>query len=318
MSLAFLTTLEQMGRIFLFLLLGFGLRRLRVLPENAGVGISRLVTTIFLPALLLHSNMTEFNLANVGLYGKLVLLGGGLWLLVTLAALPLSRKFAGGSELDRGLYLYGLSFANTGSVGTPIVLATLGTAGLLEYTLFLFVSSLMTYCWGVTLLSPNRQRQTLSQRLIKILNPVFVAILIGLVLGSLGAKNWMPTMVIDIVGDLGACYVPVSLLMAGFTIAEYPLNNVFKLPKSYLFAALRLIVIPMVMMLLCLVMGMPKSVATLVLLTFACPCGINTVVFPASYGMDCKTGASLVLVSSLASILTVPALYALMQYLFSA
>jgi len=100
MSLAFLTTLEQMGRIFLFLLLGFGLRRLRVLPENAGVGISRLVTTIFLPALLLHSNMTEFNLANVGLYGKLVLLGGGLWLLVTLAALPLSRKFAGGSELE--------------------------------------------------------------------------------------------------------------------------------------------------------------------------------------------------------------------------
>lgn len=57
--------------------------------------------------------------------------------------------------------------------------------------------------------------------------------------------------------------------------------------------------------------------ASLVALTFAGSCGMNVVVFPSSYGQDCRAGASVVLISSLCSILTVPIIYALTQYLFS-
>ena len=53
----------------MFLVVGFGLNRLKILPKGAGGGVSKLVTTVFLPALLIHSNMTEFRLAEVGSYG---------------------------------------------------------------------------------------------------------------------------------------------------------------------------------------------------------------------------------------------------------
>ena len=43
---------------------------------------------------------------------------------------------------------------------------------------------------------------------------------------------------------------------------------------------------------------------------------MNVVVFPASYGQDCETGASIVMISSLGSIITVPLMYALVQTLF--
>ena len=92
MWITFLTTLEQMTRIFVFLLLGFGLNRLNILPKGAGTGISKVVTVVFLPALLFHSNVTEFNILNIGLYGKLVLLGGVLWLAVTIAVVPLAKS----------------------------------------------------------------------------------------------------------------------------------------------------------------------------------------------------------------------------------
>ena len=102
--------------------------------------------------------------------------------------------------------------------------------------------------------------------------------------------------------------------MVGYTVAEYPLADVFNRPKSYVFAAIRLILIPAVILLVALGFGFTKSVATLAVLAFAC--GMNVVVFPASYGQDCKTGASIVLISCLGSILTVPVLYALLQQLF--
>lgn len=316
MLVAFLTTLEQMVRILLFLLIGFAINRLRILPEGAGSGISRLVTTVFLPALLIHSNMTEFDLANVQTYSQLVLLGAISWAAATLISLPIAKKLSGGKSLEQGVFLYGLSFPNTSAVGTPLVLALLGTAGLLEFNLFLLLWVIMTYAWGVGLFTEKKSGRSLKHVLLQLFNPIFVAMLIGLLLGALGAKNWMPPVAVNILNSLGSCYVPVSLLMVGYTIGGYPLKEVIRRPKYYVFALIRLILIPLAALLVALAAGASKAVATLMVLGFACPSGMNVVVFPASYGQDCQTGTGIVLVSCLGAILTVPVLYALLQYFF--
>ena len=91
----------------------------------------------------------------------------------------------------------------------------------------------------------------------------------------------------------------------------------FHLPKSYLFTLLRLIVYPLLAVLGVKLLGGGLFVATLAVLAFSGPSGMNVVVFPASYGRDCRTGASIVLLSSIGSIITVPLLYALVQILFT-
>ena len=101
MLTAFLTTLGEMTRILMFMVLGFGLNRLHILPKGAGAGISRLITMVLIPALLIYNNMTEFQLANIGQYGQMVLLGLFLWAVMTLVSLPIAGKLAGGNPLDR-------------------------------------------------------------------------------------------------------------------------------------------------------------------------------------------------------------------------
>ena len=204
MLTAFLTTLEQMARIFLFIAVGFGLNRLHILPKGAGAGISRLVTMLLLPALLIYSNMTEFNLANVASYGKLVLLGAFFWLIVTVCMFPVAKKLSGGDSLERGVYLYGLSFPNTGAVGTPLALAILGTTGLFEFNLLLTIVGIMTYAWGVGLFLDGERNNPVKRFFVQLMNPVFISSMVGLLLGALGAKNWMPSMVVNFVGDLAA------------------------------------------------------------------------------------------------------------------
>ena len=316
MLTAFLTTLGEMTRILLFLVVGFGLNRLHILPKGAGAGISRMITMVFLPAMLIYNNMTEFNLADVASYSQLVLVGALRWTIVTLISLPIAKKLSGGDMLERGVYLYGLSFSNTGAVGTPLALALLGTAGLFRFNLFLMSFSVMTYAWGVNLFLEVERKNSLRRFLVHLLNPVFVSMLIGLVLGALGARNWMPSLLVNFVGDLGSCFVPVSLLLTGYTIADYPMGEMFNRPKSYLFALLRLLIYPLLVLVLAKLMGLSLIVATLAVLAFAGPSGMNVVVFPASYGQDCRTGASIVLLSSVSAVITVPILYALVQVLF--
>lgn len=316
MLTAFFTTLLQMARILLFLVVGFGLNRLHILPKGAGAGISRLVTMLFLPAMLIYTNMTEFRLADIGAYSQLVLTGAAMWLIVAAVSFPLAKKLAAGNALDRGVYLYGLCFPNTSAIGTPLALAMLGTAGLFQYNLFILIFVIMTYAWGMGLFLPMERKSPWKRFLTNLLNPIFVSMVIGITLGVLNAPRWMPALLTDFLGDLGDCYVPVSLLLTGYTIADYPLGDMFHRGKAYLFSLLRLLVYPLLVVALAKLMGLSQFVATLAVLGFAGPSGMNVVVFPASYGQDCKTGASIVLLSCVGSILTVPILYAIVQILF--
>ena len=70
---------------------GFGINRLHILPKGAGAGISRLITMVLIPALLIYNNMTEFQLANIRQYSQLVLMGVFLWAAVTLIMLKRRR-----------------------------------------------------------------------------------------------------------------------------------------------------------------------------------------------------------------------------------
>lgn len=316
MLTAFLTTLGEMTRILMFMVLGFGLNRLHILPKGSGAGISRLITMVLIPALLIHNNMTEFQLANVKQYSQLVLMGAFLWTAVTMLSLPIAKKLSGGDPLDRGVYLYGLSFPNTGAIGMPLSLALLGTTGLFRFNLFLVMFSIMTYAWGVGLFLDTERKNPIKRFFIHLLNPVFVSMVIGMTLGALNAKTWMPILVLNFVGDLGNIYAPLSLLLTGYTIADYPLSEMFHLPKSYVFTALRLLVYPLVAVGLVKLVGGDLLMATMAVIAFSGPSGMNVVVFPASYGRNCETGASIVMISSLLSILTVPLLYALVQTLF--
>ena len=79
--------------------------------------------------------------------------------------------------------------------------------------------------------------------------------------------------------------------------------------KVYVVTAMRLIVIPAVMMLVLKALGTSEAIMILALIAFATPLGLNTVVYPAAYGGETKTGASMAMISHTLSVITIPLMY---------
>lgn len=314
MLTTFLATLEQMSRILLLLVLGFSLNKLHILPKETEGIVSKLVTMLFLPCLMLYTNMTECQLASLASYGKLVLAGTALCLGSMLLSYPLSRFLGGKNAFTQGIYRYALSFPNTGAVATPLILAFFGTAGLFRFNLFWFAGMIATYTWGIAQMQPDIQKGSIWRTLLKCINPNTVAMVVGMILGLLGAKNWVPPIVASTVKELGSCYVTLGLLLAGFTIADYPAGQILGNFKVYLYATIRLLILPLLILALLLVCKASPELCTMAVLAYSGPCGMNAVLYPAAYGQDCKLGASMVLISSLCSVLTIPLVYALSQY----
>ena len=319
MADAFLITFEKMMEILGLLTLGFLFNKLKLIPRTAEHVLSRFVTMLFLPCLSLYAGIMECKVTALGDYVVLVLVGGAFCLFSILLAYPMSGLFQKEKGYTRNIYRYALAIPNTGGVATPLMMALFGTAGVFQHGMFTFVHSLMTSSWGLAQLVPSKDKPSVWSNLKKaVFNLPFMAKVFGIVLGLLGAKEWLPGPVLNVCSDLGDTYIIVALLMTGFTLADYPFANIFGNLKTYTFTAWRLLIAPCLFLLILLVCKAPLMMAVMLTVTYGGPCGMNVVIFPAAYGEKCPAdGAGMVLISTLLSTVTVPLVYALVQIFFT-
>ena len=309
-------TLSQMLMMFTLMLIGFVLRKTSALPDNAHITISKLETFVFVPALTFFNQVTQCTVKTFIESAPLILYGFCIIVIAVALSYPLSylyvRKWRDSPELEykRNVYKYAMTFGNYGFMGNFIILGVFGNEMFYKYGLFTFAVAMFCNSWGLYILIPKDRGASLSQNLKKgILTPPMIALFLGIALGLLGVGEYMPDFLVSACSSAGNCMGPLAMLLAGFVVGGYDWRELFADKKVYIATAVRLIAIPAVMMLLLKLMGTGEAIRTLALIAFATPLGLNTIVYPAAYGGDPKTGASMAMISHTLSVVTIPLMY---------
>ena len=312
-------TLTQMLVMFVLMLTGYILRKGKFLPENASSSISKLLAFVLSPALTLGNQIkmctpeTFVNNSGLMIYG-LVLVIAALGLSYSVSALIVKNPQKDPMiDYKRNIYRYALTFGNWSYMGNYIMLGIGGDEMLFRYTMFTFFLNLITYSWGVYVLVPKSHSSGSMLTNLKrgLLTPPFVAIILGMVLGISGVGRIVPTFVTSALDSAGNCMGPMAMVLAGLVVGEYDFSQLLKDKKVYIVTFLRLIVIPAVFILALKFLNTPKVIMQLALVCFAAPMGLNTVVYPAAYGGETKTGASMAMISHVLSVITIPIMYLL-------
>ncbi len=312
----FLRTLEQMVTIFLLIGIGFFLRKTKILPEKADVAMAKLETYIFCPALMLYTQMTKCTVATFTQNAPLILYGTVLVLGAIALSYPLSKLFVRDHKASpekayqRNIYKYALTFGNFGFMGNFLSLSVWGSDFFYKYSLFSLMINILCYSWGLFILIPKDQSAGLWANLKKGLTaPPILALVLGILLGLLNLGQYMPGFVTSALDQAGSCMGPVAMILAGVVIGGYDFKSLLSDKKVYIATALRLLVIPAVILLILKLLNVGDTVMTLALIAFAAPLGMNTIVYPAAYGGDTKTGASMAMISHVLSVATIPLMY---------
>jgi len=311
----FRLTLSQMLMMFVLIAVGFFLRKKSILPDNAGTIFSKAETWIFVPALSLYSMITKCTVENFSKDWKLMLYGLLLVSAAILVAYPLSRLFfkkEARKTYERQIYKYALTFGNFGFMGNFIIRGIWGDEGYYKYALFCFFISICCNAWGLYVLIPKDQNAGLAANLKKgLITPPTLALVAGIVLGLLGAKDFLPSFLLNAFNEASKCQGPVAMVLAGFVIGGYNLKDMVTNKKVYTATGLRLVVLPAVMMVVLKLLGTSDEIMRMALICFATPLGLNTIVYPAAYGGETKTGAAMAMVSHTLSVITIPLMYLL-------
>ncbi|MBQ7341404.1 MAG: AEC family transporter [Oscillospiraceae bacterium] len=303
---------EQVLILLVFCAAGFGLAKKGITNPSHTKILSALEIYVFIPCLTFNNFAKNFTVEYLS--DRYVLLIVSIIILVLsypfakLLAKPFAKKL-----YDKSLYHYILMIPNYGYIGYALCQGIYGELGLLDMMIFALPMNVYTNSIAYSTLTGGDGRISIK----RIFSPAVYATILGCIVGISGLN--LPTVLTDITGKAAACMAPISMLLTGIVISEYRLKELLLRKKSYAVSALRLLGIPaLVFGLLKLtsygftLLGLPAvgaSVASVIpyaVITYCMPCGMNTIVFPKMVGEDCKTGASTVLISTVAALITIP------------
>ncbi|HEX5221260.1 MAG TPA: AEC family transporter [Verrucomicrobiae bacterium] len=300
----FATVLSAVLPIFGLMVIGLGVRKLNWLTEEADSSLLRVNVNLLLPCLIFDSALGNPALSQVQNlllapafgYASVAL---GIGLALACGALhgsrerPAVRTFA----VCVGIYNYGY-------IPLPLTLLLFdkATAGVL----FLVMMGVEAALWtlGVWTFTGG----SLGQSWRRIINAPLLAIILALVLNTLGLNAHLPKPLITGVHWLGQCAIPMALILIGAMVADHLHEFHSKSGWRVIGAALllRIGVLPVLFLLVARFLPASVELKRVMVLEAAMPAAVFPIVLSRHYGGDPATAMRVVIGTSVVGLATIP------------
>ncbi len=303
----FSTILGQMLMLLLMMILGYLARRQNLLDEHVNASLSKVVLNVTLPAQII----TSFAMEGAELTNGEVGAAFGLSCLIYLFYMALAVIYVRLMRLPRqdwGTYQYMIIFGNIGFMGFPVITAIFGAKALVYAVIMNIVFNLLVFSYGIKLITDGSETAgSFSWR--KLINMPLISSALTLVLFFLHIK--LPAVVNTALFTMGDATTPMAMLILGCTIAEMPLRELFDEWRVYIFTAVKLLAMPLlVFLLLQLLPGFEANslLGKVLVVLSSVPVATNATMLSIEYGGNNKLVAQGIFFSTIFSVLTIPLL----------
>jgi predicted permease len=275
--------------IFVLIAGGFVLGRLFDISEES---LIRVVTDFFFPALVFHALATTDM--QLGELGRLA----GASVLVTLLLLLVAALYAYLAKLDYRGFVPPMIFPNSGILGIPLMKLWGGLAAMNAVVVFDQVQTLMIFTLGLLIVTGGLSIWGLREM---IKSPLLWAIAAGFAANFGGLR--LPGMVADALSFIGAAAPPLAVFTLGCSLSRRRLVLSFHLLAGLV---IRVVAGFLAGLASAALFGLEGITRTVAIVASSLPAAVFSFVLPARYGVDSELPGSLVLVSTILGLVTVP------------
>ncbi|WP_114417021.1 AEC family transporter [Marinospirillum perlucidum] len=307
-----LALIHALGPVFIVLLLGVVLQRLRFPSPDFWPHLERLVYFLLFPAMLIARLATaDFTGLDVGRLLLAVLL---LILLMLLLTWLLRTWIAADAAAFTSVFQGALRFNTYVALATSAeLLGSLGLA-LAAVIMALMIPLLNLLCVLIFALYAGDQRSSVKTTLLALAkNPLILACLLGLLLNvsGIGLPGWSePVMEL-----LARAALPLGLLAVGVALNLQALEGAGRPVVAS--SLLKLLVMPLAAMLISQLLGLDTQAQSVLVLFAAMPTATSAYILARQLGGDAPLMATIITAQTLAAMLTLPLLLYCNQLWFS-
>ena len=287
-----LWTLEW--NIFVMMGVGFLIRKIRLVGKEAETILTNLVLYVVLPCSIFNSFLGDHAGVGTKDYLAILLVSVGIQFLALLYAKFAFRKEKADHRCSLG---YAMICSNAGFLGNPIAEGVFGANGLMLTSIYLIPQRIMMWSEGLAIYSGVSDRKKTVQKVLT--HPCVIACFLGLIVMAAGIA--VPEFFLAPIQTVGRCNTPLSMMVIGMILSEIDLTHMVN--RTILrFTLDRLVLMPLIVWLICLILPVSASVRGVATLLAAMPAGATTSMLAAKYERDPEFATRLVVFTTLCSI----------------
>jgi predicted permease len=294
---------------------GFVAVKLKLLDKAGADKISSLISRVTMPSMYIATFMTQQVTAE-GLKNAGILLGfSAVYYLLAVGISFLFVKLVPTDPKGRGIYQFLIVFSNAAYMGFPVLRAVLGEEAIFYGAFFNIPFNILAYSMGIWFLRRSQPGKTLSKKEM-LFNPGTTGIMIGVLLfllsplveGTVIHKIFYQGPVLEGLKQIGSTTISLSMVVIGTVLATAKVGEVFKNLRAFLVSAIRLLVVPALMLLVVLPFrGLVNPlILSIPILIAGMPCAVFSVILAKEYDGDEKLASVGVFLSTLFSAVTIP------------
>lgn len=289
--------INQVLTLGVIIIVGVILAKLNILTLEVRQKLSKMLITVVAPMYIIKSFQVDYSSdivsglilsAIVGFVtiGAGVLLGVLLW-----RRKPVARK---------KVLIYATGLMNCAFLGYPLIESIFGVHALVYAAIYVMIFNIYLYSVGIWIFSgkPGKWYEPFRQ-------PGLVGVTFGLILFLL--KIRLPYFLSHAFGMIGSMTAPMAMLIIGAFLSEVDIKSALTCASTYVVCFLRLVLAPALVLLVLTLLGVPRSIPmACVVLISGMPSATNTVLFATNFDGDAKYAASVVSISTILGLITIP------------
>ena len=270
--------------VFSYVLIGYVLKKIRIIPQQIEKGFSFLSFNLLLPIALI-TNFWLITFPNV-LITKLLISFFGAGIIVFLLSFFISKKFYNFKIDDCALFGLGACFGNSVALGIPLMYSILGPINAMPYMILVLFHGIIHFTYTTLIIESYRNRQHSNiKKVIKTVlglaqNIVLAGMFIGLALNYFNIT--FPEILKNIMLPISKIALPTILVSMGIGLGGFKLSS--DLSYSFILTILKNFIHPLIAFILAkYLLLMPPLLIFIVTMAAALPSGTQTYYFSYRY-----------------------------------
>lgn len=302
--------LDQVIVLFLLIVIGYVIKKMKVISNDMNKDLSNLVMNVALPAFIITAMNFSFSPEVLIKSGKLIIISVGVYILVILFSFGLT-KFMGIKGTDRDIFQYAIIFSNVGYMGYPVIRALMGDEGVFYAALYNLPFNILIWTFGVHILTRNNkktiQNELDSKKSLdvkKFINPGMIAVIIGFILFLFSIN--LPYSIFRTLELVGSLTTPLAMIFIGSILADVKITDVFTTRKNFMICGIRLVILPILVIVILKSIGLGNYLLAIPAIITSMPVAANAAIMAAKFNNDYHLASKMVFLSTFFSVFTIP------------
>lgn len=306
MDIASRTSIQILQMLVILIIGGYAYKK-KIIQDNGLKSLTNILLEIVSPLLIFTSYQRDYNQEQIkGLILVFILSLISILIAILISLLVIKKDEKKDYLVERMAIMY----SNGGFIGLPLMSALYGPLGVFYCTGFITAFNLICWSYGISML----EKLPLKEKLIKIITGRnMIAIFSGLFCYFLSIR--LPNIIIAPMTSIGSMNSSLAILIVGATVIKTPLKNMFTNIRGYYILLIHNLLIPIIVLLLLMNLNVSIMIKNIVLIAVACPVGATTTTFALKFGKNELYASSLLGLSTIACIFTIPFVLFLSSFL---